>query len=396
MTCGRAAKVLIFLVSLCSFSVFAGGMSPAVPSPRPHTRESSPLLVCIDTCFSWHEGGRFARPAGAVPDVVAIHESPDGRLVAWGDEESNVFLYDLRTKRALVVNDRTFSRPPRSPAETICYKIEAVCFGNDETLYWLDGRGTAWRADLQAGRVVARRRINAKPALGSSSGAILSGSFVVDAPSGSPNILLEFLRPHVYVLRAYDLGTGELRKTCEIYPRKPGQYHWVNTMAPSPDGALLAIASDHNAGIVSMRPFRLVRTLAVEYVNAMAFSPDASRLAVADRSPRVSIYDVATGKQVRSLALSDEWGSVDAVSASSSRMVWLHQGPYLHRLDVETGELERVLRVPRVTALFASKQHSRLYAGLWDGRLQVYRLTAEKGSGSGDTVLNSRDSGGFP
>ena len=82
-------------------------------------------------------------------------------------------------------------------------------------------------------------------------------------------------------------------------------------MAFSPDGTRLATASgDKTAKVWDVASGREVRTLSghTDAVYGVAFSPDGTRLATASWDKTAKVWDVASGREVRTLS-----GHTDAV-----------------------------------------------------------------------------------
>jgi WD40 repeat protein len=157
----------------------------------------------------------------------------------------------------------------------------------------------------------------------------------------------------------------------------------VNSVAVSPDGALIATAAE-GVRLYDARTGALLRAIGSAGDRGVAFSPDGRTLAAAGfhMDKLVGIFDVQTGKRLQSLAGHTEW-EIDALAFSPDGkllastgvdkqiLVWeLATGKLLHRLA------DQPFRVP---ALAFSADSTTLAGGgdkkirLWDvatGRLR--------------------------
>lgn len=378
----RVSRVAAVLgLGIVLLPVYGGGESARGQGKDAGEGAAGAALTPVESLFPWRDGGRFTRPEGRVPDVLAIAEDADEGLIAWGDQEGNVFTWSSRTRCVSVVNDRTLGAPPRTWREEAIFRVTALRFKDHRFLFWLEERGGIGRADLEDGRFVPRKRSQLPPH-SPFGGTLLGDSVVVSETYGGSNFLKMLRRPNVDVLMKRDLETGKALGECEIYPPKGGRYHWVNAMALSPGDKLLAIASENNCGIVDMESFRLARSLGIEFVQSLAFSPDGSRLALATGDKlELLVVEAGSGKVIRKVTMPDGGAWIEPLAFASNESVWFHYWSHLYRLDVPKGEAVKVLEVPRVTALLVSRDGRSLYVGLWNGVLDVYALPVEKEAG---------------
>ena len=107
------------------------------------------------------------------------------------------------------------------------------------------------------------------------------------------------------------------------------------------------------------------------------FSPVSTRLAAADRTGRVTIWDVATGRELCTTKLKD--GAIERLCFSHDGRLLAAQssGSEVRILDAESGrEVSPPLNTTSITSLQFSPDGKRLFTGLFDGMVKVWELTS--------------------
>jgi WD40 repeat protein/energy-coupling factor transporter ATP-binding protein EcfA2 len=232
---------------------------------------------------AWDTATRQMRSRVQLSPTVALANgvfSPDGSLLAAGNDANAVRLWDVRTGQSL--------------AELAGHnaKIQALAFSPDGS--WL-------ASGDQAGEVIVWDMRTRQPSqrLTGHPGGVLSLAFHADstllAVGGCQTVIsfpsIDCGRGAIYF---WDATTGE-----RVGEPLPGKSGYVVSLVFHPlDPDLLAVGSMD--GTVSMWNVRS-RAAGISFdnpgrINALAFSPDGALLAVATNSYRFSLYDAATGQ----------------------------------------------------------------------------------------------------
>ena len=330
-------------------------------------------LTLLDTVSPWTRLKKERHPGVSSPSVSVIAESPNQQLVAWGDGQGNVFLWSRLRKSVRVLKDVTLGKAPTLKEETGLHGVLDMRFRDDQTVVGLSGQleVSAWRVSLGQGKPTLDEMASANDV--AFSAVLVDGSFV-QCVAYKGGVLAHLLWVGC-VLEKYSTKTGRYQETCRIYPQKRGQHHEVETMAVSPDCKLVAIGSECNAGVVSVAPFKLVRSLGVDCGRGLAFSPDGSRLAVSTIRGEVFVFSVADGQLVKQFTVSSSSASIDAVAFVSNDVLVVGHSVGVFWLNVLTGQTSLAADMGGAPkALLVSRDGRRLYAGCYGSILKVLEL----------------------
>ncbi|MFG3351662.1 WD40 repeat domain-containing protein, partial [Streptomyces sp. NPDC048001] len=197
--------------------------------------------------------------------VLTVAFSPDSRLLASGDGNGTLWLWDIATGQLI-----------GEPLTGHNGDVNAVAFSPDGTLL----------ATAEGNHTLRLR----DPATHLPIGEPLTGhNGDVNAVAFSPDGTLLATAGMDGTVRLWNPTTRQ-----PIGPPLTGHIDRVNAVAFSPDGTLLATAARYNMvrfwDPTTRQPIGELLTGHIEMVNAVAFSPDGTLLAIADRDGKVHLH----------------------------------------------------------------------------------------------------------
>jgi RNA polymerase sigma factor (sigma-70 family) len=318
---------------------------------------------------SGHES--FTTFEGNDAPVRAVAYSPDGKLLATGGDNREVALWNPATGTRL--------RALRGgSASTVAFCAE----GSRLATTWHESN-VARVLDLASGRELVQlvptnaRWVTAVASIG-------TGNRLVTACPGKDRL------PDS-TLHVWDAASGRLLATYSLKELRP------DCISVAGDGNTLAVAGASDEGRIirlwDLAAGREIRSMRGERpVEAVAFSPDARLLATGQLDGRLSLWDVATGREVILLAREEQ--AITAVafspdgrllaSASGVRprapQAWV--SPPLRLWDALTGK--EVARLPGagadISSLAFAPDGIHLASGLWDSTALIWDLSVIAGA----------------
>jgi WD40 repeat protein len=203
--------------------------------------------------------------------VAAIAFSPDGSLLAAGDIEKRIKVFDVKTAKAL------------RKLEDLGVTVTSLAFSPDGSLLASAGKENVIRLwDVKTGQL-----------LKTLDGHTLAVSDVAFSPDGS----LLASSGYDKVIKLWDVKTGEAVKTLEDHGDS------VTGLAFAPDGRLASASHDQTAKLWDVSTGNVLATLSGHAggLTRIAFAPDGSFIATAGTDRTVKLWEGDTGKIARTL-----------------------------------------------------------------------------------------------
>lgn len=263
-----------------------------------------------------------------IPAVTRMAMSPNRQWLLWGDKQDNLFAWSLKEKRLRVLYDNTVTRTATENEKVGLFQIEGIRCDDAGKVYWIDNSGRVGLADLAADvtQKAVLREWSSGPVW---SACIADDEFIVCVPVRNKMLTNET------VLEAYNLADGKHTSTAKLSPMK----RQVEQIAVAADKKSLAVVSRDCAGIVALDPFKLQRTIDVQYGDNIVFSPDSSQVAIGTNGVgrnSLVVAEVSTGRIIRQVKAPPS--SVRVLAWSPKGDIWYESDGRVYRLGPEAKE----------------------------------------------------------
>ncbi len=316
---------------------------------------------------------------GHLSEVSSISFSPDGKTIVAGNLDGTVIVWDVTSGRELKtlkshsgeVESVSFSPDGKTIAESSINRLTLwdVFTGTELKTFTFELRNYGFQFSPNSKAIAFVYGYNDKTKLWDITAGrelkSLSGGHPTFSPDGktiattdnsrvklAPNSNTSALNGKGYV-RLWDVSTGRELQTLQ------GHLAGVNNISFSPDGKTLASASSDNT--VRIWDIATGKTLKIlqGHLEALdvSFSPDGKTLASSNADTRtadpgivtkgsVNLWDVSTGREIRTLIQGDLLGSVNSIRFSPDSKIFgvTYVDGTAKLWDVTTGI---VLNIPR-------------------------------------------------
>jgi WD40 repeat protein len=360
-----AAAVVPFVIARSPGSPRHGSQAPATTT-TPRTATTSPSTPGSPRPGSLAATLTDPRSHGVIVNWVAF--SPDGTMLAAGDEDGSTDLWDVATK--------TLAATLTDPGSYAGAGVSSVAFSpHGTTLAVGDEDGSTYLWDVSTKAVAATRSFPGDNGFG----------FPVTFSPDGTTLAVGGGNGSTYL---WEVATKTLAATLT----DPGTSNSdVGSVAFSPDGTMLATISNSSIYLWDVATKSLAATLTDprgQGVNSVAFSPDGTMLAAGDGNDlsggSTDLWDVATkslaatltdprGQGVNSVAFSPDGTMLAAGDGNGSTYLW----------DVATKSLAATLSgpdsqdrgplvTPGVVSVAFSPNGTTLAAGDDNGRIYLW------------------------
>lgn len=171
-------------------------------------------------------------------------------------------------------------------------------------------------------------------------------------------------------INVWDVTTGQQKQVLKGHPRQ------VCFLAISLDGRRIA-AGSYNSGIVTIwdaNSGAMIQSFTLGGTECIALSPDGKMLAIGGSTRVIKLFDVQSGKLLKTLGHKGTVTSV-AFHPHGKRLVSGSEDCTIKLWDVRTGQLKKTLEHhDKVTVVTINKSGTKMASGTMNGTIKIWDL----------------------
>jgi WD40 repeat protein len=340
---------------------------------------------------------------GHTDQVTSVTFSPDGKLIASGSQDKTIKLWDAATGKQLRSLEGQRGTQSTWPGDTgYVYSVafspdgKVIASGNQYKTIVLWDAATGKQLRSLEGHTTQVDAVTFSPdgkVIASSTG----GDDAIKLRESATGMQLHSLPAYVVHAVAYSpdgklIASGSWEKTFKLWDAATGKQlrsfeghtGYVYSVAFSPDGKVIASGSwdDNTIKLWDAATGKQLRSLEghTGNVSSVAFSPDGEVIASSSWDKTIKLWDAATGKQLRSLeghtvlinsvAFSPDGKVIASGGADKTIKLW----------DAATGKLLRSLEghADPITSVTFSPDGKVIASGSWDKTIKLWDAATGK------------------
>ena len=315
------------------------------------TGEEQDFLWSVGSFVQWRKNNQVNLPAGEPLRIICMSFSPDGKILATGNWDHTIVLWDVDTKQQIAAFTEL-----RNKVKNNVYTVSFSADGKILASGHGDGTVYLWN-------VLTRQQE-----------AVFTGhTDPVRGLSFSPTDNKILASGDMRELRLWDVVSGQYKTI----------WNDVLTVNFSPDGRILA--SGHGDGTVQLWNVKTGKNQAVlkghaRYVTTLDFSPDGKTL-ISGSDKTVRQWDVKTQKQKKTIVghtnnVNSVAYSVDGSTFASSS--WNRDEVRLWCADTGIQKATLNGHTPSVNSIDYSPDGKIIATGHWDGKIRLWDVSTRK------------------